>query len=96
MIITRDFDHEDLDHYTKPRALHKTVVILLITGVPIVCFLILLLLRKQIGNLWVRIRKWSVGMPQPQNAKDIDDITDLDMAKATGTGERGVVLPFQT
>ncbi|KAK6528904.1 hypothetical protein TWF694_004133 [Orbilia ellipsospora] len=99
-IHQRDFDHEDLDHYKKPARIHKWVIVLICTCLPILVFLLLLCFRNQINWLWVKLRSWSVGMPAPENTKYIEGEDGAiqnaaERAKAEGTAERNVVLPFQ-
>ncbi|KAK6534545.1 hypothetical protein TWF281_005859 [Arthrobotrys megalospora] len=98
MIIKRDFDHEDLDHYTKPKTQYKLIVVTLVTVIPVIGILLLLLFRRQIAVLWVRIRHWTVGMPNPENVL-VGQLGELpnaaEQARADGSSEKNVVMPFQ-
>ncbi|KAK6350880.1 hypothetical protein TWF718_004062 [Orbilia javanica] len=98
MIIKRDFDHEDLDHYTKPKTKYKTIVVLFVTVIPIVGIALLLFFRRQVAALWVQIRHWNVGMPKPDNVlvgQQGGLPNAAEQARADGSSEKNVVMPFQ-
>ncbi|KAF3273083.1 hypothetical protein TWF970_009373 [Orbilia oligospora] len=98
MFIKRDFDHEDLDHYTKPKTKYKAIVVSLVTVIPAIGIILLLLFRRQVANIWVQIRHWTVGMPKPDNVL-VGEPGGLpntaEQARADGSSEKNVVMPFQ-
>ncbi|KAK6361877.1 hypothetical protein TWF730_005589 [Orbilia blumenaviensis] len=98
MFLKRDFDHEDLDHYTKPRTKYKLIVVVLVTVIPVIGIALLLFFRRQVGSIWVKIRHWTVGMPRPDNILigRADSLTNAaEQARADGSSEKNVVMPFQ-